>query len=365
MAKIPTVKNGIKTLEDFLNKPDEESLLRSLLGAKAPQRTEVEVSFFQICNLRCAFCWQDHDDDTGIESITKKAKTVIEYLKKSNHLKNSINITMTGGELFQDGMSDTVFNDLSYFIKEVHEYGLTLPHKKLSFTIISSLFFHEETSLRVKKFLDNLFESGFNFVVATSWDPVGRPSRNFLYNIQYLDKYVAGITTVLTAPAIRQIMSGKTDFDFYNKKYGIELDYYVPTANAKHMMPSDVELRDFFIYLSEHHPETSIIKAWREAEINPVTCGSLNKITILPDGSLVTCRQLKYDQNEFENEIVQNSNANIIQKYIAKNECLSCPYFSKCTLSCFVMSDHKSYQGKKTLNYCFYKDVFKFLNNNE
>jgi radical SAM protein with 4Fe4S-binding SPASM domain len=365
MGKIPTVKNGIKTIEDFLNKPGSEKILRNLLAEKAPRRTEVEVSFFQICNLKCAFCWQDHNDPTGIESIREKSKTVLEYLKKSDHLKEEINITMTGGELFQDGMEDSVFDDLEYFITDIAKNSKTLTNSLVSFTIISSLFFEEETLIRVRKFLDRLQFLNINFALATSWDPVGRPAKNFLKNISALGAYVKGITTVMTAPNIKKIMSGESDFEYYNLQYGIEFDYYVPTATASYMMPSDIELRDFFVYLSKNHPETSIIKAWRESLVNPVSCGSLNKLTILPDGSLVTCRQLKYDANDFQNEIIQNSNANIIEKYIAKNECLSCPYFSRCTLSCFVMNDHKSYQGKKTLNYCFYKDVFKSIDDNE
>lgn len=364
MAKIPTVKDGIKTIEDFLSKPESEKILRNLLAQKAPRRTEVEVSFFQICNLKCAFCWQDHNDPTGIESIKDKAATVISYLKKSDHLKDSINITMTGGELFQDGMSDEIFNDLHYFITEISRHACDVS-KNVSFTLITSLYFENETLQKVFNFFEKLEKHNINFAAATSWDPVGRPSKNFSQNLNALEKYVKGITTVMTAPSIKKIMSGDSDFDYYNSQYGIEFDYYVPTATANYMMPSDTELRDFFIYLASKHPETSIIKAWREAEINPVTCGSLNKITILPDGSMVTCRQLKYNADDFESEIIQNSNANIIQKYIAKNECLSCPYFSRCTLSCFVMNDHKSYQGKKTLNYCFYKDVFKWIDSNE
>lgn len=360
MGKIPTVKNGITTIEDFLNKPESEKILRNLLAQKAPRRTEVEVSFFQICNLKCAFCWQDHNDPTGIQTIREKADTVIGYLNKSDHLKDFINVTMTGGELFQDGMSDHIFNDLEYFITRINEVD-----KLVSFTVISSLFFETEMLAKVKSFLDSLAAKGIEFALATSWDPVGRPAKNFLHNIKHLNKYVKGITTVMTAPSIKKIMSGQSDFDYYNLEYGIEFDYYVPTSTTNYMMPSDAELKDFFIYLAKNYPETSIIKAWRESPINPVSCGSLNKLTILPDGSLVTCRQLQYDRNDFESDIIQNSNANIIEKYIAKNECLSCPYFSRCTLSCFVMNDHKSYQGKKTLNYCFYKDVFKFIDQHE
>ena len=361
MLKIPTIKNGTMTIKEFLDKPDSESTIRDLLGSKAPRRTEIEVSFFQACNLRCAFCWQDHDDTTGISSIKEKAASVIEYLNTSSHLKREISVSMTGGELFQDGMSQEILDDLLCFMKEVNEAGKKLDGRTLSFTIISSLFFNDDTGTRVLGFLQELDEYEIPFALATSWDPVGRPTRNFEKNLMRFNNYIGGITTVMTKPSMQKIIDGTSEFHYYYDRYRMDFDYYVPTAISKSMMPSDENLRDFFVFLVEHYPMIGLIQSWKYSEVNPVTCGSLNKITILPDGSMVTCRQVKYDHNDFNTEIITNSNANIIEKYISNQECLSCPYFNKCTLSCFVMSDHKEYTGKKTLERCLYKYVFEFI----
>lgn len=364
MTKIPTIKDGIKTVQDFLNKPEEESVLRELLGLKAPPRTEIEVSFFQLCNLRCAMCWQDHDDATGITTIVDKSNTVIEYLQKSDHLRDDINVTMTGGELFEDSID--YFAQYLLFMQNINTYAKTLPGKRVSFTLITSLNFSQPTLQKLIIFLQQLDELGIDYAVATSWDPTGRPvgreiSTQFHRNLIRLKEYVAGITTVLTRPTIKALMKGDTYFDLLYGKFSMDFDYYVPTAAAKALMPSDVELKEFFLFALEKYPKVPILQAWQLGEVNPISCGSLNKITMLPDGSLVTCRQIKYDAADFKSDIVQNSNANIIERYIKNNECLSCEHFFKCTMSCFVMNDHREYLGRKELSYCLYKDIFKHI----
>lgn len=358
MTKIPTVKDGIKSVDDFLNKPIEETILRDLLGKKAPQRTEIEVSFFQLCNLRCAFCWQDQTDPTGMSSIVEKANVVIDYLNKSSHLLDSINVTMTGGELFQDEFEWSMYKDYIDFIIRVNHHS----PKPVSFTMVTSLGHKsEDTHRHILSLCSALDKHDISYALATSWDPFGRSNKVFEDNLFKLGPLVRGVTTVLTKQSIQALMEDDSRIDTFIKFYDWDFDYYVPTSKSDLMMPSDKDLVEFFKYMVDKHPKASRIRAWIESDINPVSCGSLNKITILPDGSLVTCRQIKYDAGDFSSDIISNSNSNIIEKYIKNNECLSCPYFGKCTLSCFVMHDHKSYLRKRELSHCLYKDVFKHI----
>ena len=364
MRKIPPVKDGIKRVSQFLNKPSGEETLRHLLGNKAPIRTEIEVSFFQACNVRCAFCWQDNNDDTGLREIRDKVKPVIEYLSTSDHLLENINVTLTGGELFQDDVLGEIYYDLAYFMIEVNRFAKRqLPGKDLSFTIISSLPYSEKTQDTLDRLFTILDASHIDYNIATSWDAVGRPLGRWRENLQRLGDKVDGITMVITKQAIRKFLNRDLNtlgrFEQLANSYRIELDYYVPTSTADSMMPSDTELRDFFIFMVENFPDVGFIEAWIKGKVNPVSCGSLNKMTVMPDGSLLTCRQPAYDKNEFNKDIIPNSNSNIIESFMSKNECLSCEYYDRCTLSCFVMSDHKSFN--KELDYCFYKDVHRHI----
>lgn len=361
MQKIPTVKNGIKTIEEFLNKPDSESFLRDLLAEKAPDKTEIEVSFFQLCNWRCSFCWQDHDDATGVSTIVSKADVVNRYIAKSNHLKDRIEVVMTGGELFQDGVDH--FNDYYEFIKTIHfVQSMTETKRKISFTMITNFSFNEETRLKLQIFLQRLDQISVRYLIATSWDPSGRPvTQAFRDNLYLLGDRLSGITMVLTKPSIDSLLEGNKYFDYLYNHYHLDFDYYVPTSTSQGLMPSDVDLLNVFKLFVDKYKNISRIHSWMHDRVNVISCGSLNKITILPDGSLVTCRQIKYNPADFQGEIIPNSNANIVQSYIKNNECLSCPYFSRCTLSCFVMNDHKDYLGKRQLDHCLYKDVFKYI----
>lgn len=135
----------------------------------------------------------------------------------------------------------------------------------------------------------------------------------------------------------------------------------MPTTWADSLMPSDHELLNAFRYLLWKFPKIRKLKSWTEPneEACRITCASLNKITILPDGTITNCRHLNYDQKDFDTEIFNESNSDIVMKFITKKECLSCPYFKRCPLSCFVMSDHKKFLGNKELNECFYKILFR------
>lgn len=361
MQKIPTVKNGIKSINEYLDKPGSESFIRELLGAKAPDRSEIEISFFQLCNLRCSFCWQDHDDAAGIDTIPSKADVVNKYISECDHLKDRIEIVMTGGELFQDGVD--YFQDYYEFISRVHLTWASLdPSKTISFMMISNLSFNYDTAQKLQSFMRRLDSISVKYQLATSWDPSGRPiGQAFRDNLDLFADRIAGITMVLTKPSIDSLLAGNSYFDLLYSRFEMDFDYYVPTAVSKGLMPSDVDLVKIFKLFVDKYSHIPRIRSWIKQPINVISCGSLNKITILPDGSLVACRQVNYKPSDFNTEIAPNSNANIIQSYIKNNECLSCPYFARCTMSCFVMNDHKDWLGKRQMDHCLYKDVFKYI----
>lgn len=351
--KIPTIKNGIKDVGDWLDAKDQEILLREILDQKAPQRTEIEVSFFQKCNLRCTFCWQDHDDDTGINDIVGKADVVIQYLKEWEHIKDDITVTMTGGELFQDKV---------YYYEQYYQFMFRIMSfmPKVKFTMVTNLMFNMDTLDEVDNLLTRCKNSGIDVSLGTSWDFSGRPiAQRFTTLLECLREDIQGITFVLTEPAIRALLDGRHDKDFRElyEEFNIDFDYYVPTEHADKMMPSDWDLLNAFRYMIKNYPKLPTIRAWLEGEKNSLTCGNLNKITILPDGSLVPCRQLDYCGSDFKTPVDEYSNATMVNKYMDKHGCLSCEYYSKCTMTCFVMNDHVSY--KEELDDCLYRTMFK------
>ena len=91
-----------------------------------------------------------------------------------------------------------------------------------------------------------------------------------------------------------------------------------------------------------------------------MTCGNMNKITILPDNSIVPCRQLDYCDSDFKTPVNQYENTDMVEKHMNKYNCLGCEFYSKCTMTCFVMNDHNSYVEE--LDDCLYRTMFKEMN---
>jgi sulfatase maturation enzyme AslB (radical SAM superfamily) len=354
--KIPTIKNGIKDVSAWLD-AKHESAHRLALGPKAPQRTEIEVSFFQKCNLRCAFCWQDHDDPTGVNDIIGKSDVVLDYIHNWKYLKEDIVVTMTGGELFQD---DVDYFDQYYMFMHCVLEEVEIDPSRISFTLISNLMFNPDTLDKVDDFLIRCETNGIKVSLGTSWDISGRPaSPRFHRNLEYLKEYIQGITFVLTKPAIQRLLFGNYNnyFDYLYANYNIDFDYYVPTEHADKMMPSDWYLLNVFRLFVEKYPKLPTVKSWLKGKVNPITCGNLNKITILPDNSVVPCRQLDYCNSDFETPINPYSNKDMVSNYMDRHDCFGCEYYNKCTMTCFVMNDHVSYEEE--LDDCLYRKLFK------
>ena len=373
MEKVLINKNGAKPVEDFdlrtLDHKGKESMLRHIFRDKAPHYTEIEVSFFQLCDLHCRFCWQDNYDPTGITSIVEKADVAIDYLKK-NHasIQPNIQVHMLGGELFED--QNNYYAEYLQFILKVKKYcDEFLPDRKLLFVFLTNMNFQNDSTLnKVETFLHKLEEHECKFILTTSWDPTGRPLKGqittrFHHNINYFKKYLAEITFVLTKPTIERLLKGETEYLdlLYNDGFKIDYDYYMPTTNVDSLMPSDWDLLNGFRFLINRYPNISKLKAWTKNINAPtkITCASLNKITILPDGTMTNCRHLDYKQEDFQTKILNESNSDMILNFITSKECLSCSFFTECPMSCFLMADHKRFLQNKQLDRCFYKILFE------
>lgn len=366
-------KDGAKSIDDYINIREPKLLMengiRSILKGKLPRLTEIEISFFELCNLHCRFCWQDNYNPTGTNTIEEKADIIIDYLiKQKDILESHIAIHMLGGELFEDTID--YYDQYYTFINKINTYCKEeLPEKTLIFVFLTNMNFQlDSTKLKLESFLNKLKEIKAPFVLTTSWDPTGRPlagetTTRFHHNITYFKEYVREITFVLTKPTIRKLLNDNNEYlDLLVKEgFRIDLDYYMPTKLVDSLMPSDRDLLNAFRYLLYKYPQISKLKVWqKDAPItSEISCASLNKITILPDGTITNCRHLKYDPKDFDTEIFNESNSDIILKYITKKECLSCPYFQRCPLSCFVMSDHKKFLGNKELDECYYRILFR------
>jgi radical SAM protein with 4Fe4S-binding SPASM domain len=364
---IPTIKEGSNNYSDFLEaksqSPVDENFIKGLLQKKIPDEAEIEVSLFQICGLRCAFCWQDHDDATGLNSIVDKFEPITQFVQKNPSKK--FNVPLMGGELFEDTRSRQHYEDYFTLITKVDDFARSL-NKKMKWVLVSNLSFKNPEP--VLNFTQKLTEVGSDWCISSSLDFHGRPVAHSIEtvwhkNVMLFRDKIATINMVLTGPTIRRFLNKDTDRSYFNYLYTsgfpLSFDYYTPESNAALLIPSDEELLNFFLEIADKYPKMEPMNDWLTNDHNQMSCMSLNKLTILPNNRMVTCRQLAYKTEDFQNKIHYESNANIIESFISKKECLSCPYFSRCGFSCFVLDDHVYFSRKQKLKECLYKIMFR------
>ena len=53
-----------------------------LIDPKRDPEQEYTIHLFEFCNLRCAFCWQNHEDTIGTENVMDKLPSVEKFISK-------------------------------------------------------------------------------------------------------------------------------------------------------------------------------------------------------------------------------------------------------------------------------------------
>lgn len=333
-----------------------QSFLSKLLEKKMPEASEIELHLFELCNLRCHFCGQDHEDKTGFNEIVEKAPRIKEFISSNFQKKHILNIM--GGEIFSDEIPDYIFESYKTLALEVHNFTKEQGHQA-TFNWVSNLIFKKTE--RVQSFLQDLTLHGVDWNISTSYDFAGR--KNSLWNVETfqanLEAFAGKIFTVgfvLTKTSIQHLLTkNDTFFDYLYSNYPLYFDYYVPENGANLLMPSDQEILNAYRHIAKKYPKISPVKELLENQENKMTCYSLNKLTLLPNGREVKCRYMNYQEGQFKTPIDYLSNENIIQSHLDENECLSCEWFERCGFRCFVQADWAQRQKTAT---CLFKTFF-------
>lgn len=322
---------------------------------KESKTKEFFINFFEKCNLSCGFCWQNHDDDTGMDrqSIVGKAYTIIK--NQSHDSLNQINVM--GGELFMDTISDETLEAYLEFSKIIKQN--ISGNYEINF--ITNMVFNNTS--RFIKFLDKLHTLDINFNIGSSYDPLSRFNKKtketFFDNIKLFRDYIKTISVVMTKQNIQYIhMNDDIVLDYIYANFSLYFDFYSPEKSAHIYRPSDKEVADFFIFLYNKYPNASPIDNYLNNTHNTTSCRA--SFIILPNNNTGSCRILA----KKEDLRSQYNNQDIIDmevRHINERGCLECNYFKQCGLGCFL---HNDYIDQKN-NECEYKRFFKVINNEE
>lgn len=335
---------------------NDEEFLKNLISDKVSDMSEIEHHLMEYCNLSCSFCHQDHDSKEGMETVVEKAAQTVSFIRNSPLKKHTINLM--GGEIFNDLIPYKLFTDYYRFYEIVRDACLELG-VEFRINFVTNLIFSSN-----RTHVDWLMEKipREHAMISTSYDFAGRGldinrSLMFKKNIEHYKERIGVVGFVLTRPSIRKLIADKDRF-FREELYGkfpLYFDWYVPGKTAEKNMPSELETLNALRFVADHYPQIEPVKSLLEKAENKLTCFSLNKTTILPDGKEVTCRYNEAAAGSFLNDVDYGSNANIISSHLERNECLSCEHFSRCQMRCFVAADWATLERLPT---CLFKTFF-------
>ncbi|MDR3607764.1 MAG: radical SAM protein [Oligoflexia bacterium] len=351
-------------------KPDERELgFRSFaevaLRRKMNDEGEFFINFFERCNLQCGFCYQKHDDWTGIDGILGKVHSLLKQVDRLGSQYLGYQVNMMGGELFMDEVPDEVFEKYFEFVIKVSE-GIRARGKYAHFHFVTNLIFSKTE--RVTNLLEQLKRHGHEVPICVSYDFSGRFNKAtlevFKRNLETFFPSIKMISTVLTKPNV-EIMLGKRSEEsatidylksLYNRGLYCYFDYFSPQHNAESYSPSDQELFEAFSWLIEHFPKSGPVQDMFDLRPQKMSCRA-DQI-VQPDGTVGRCRILvdKRTLGDFGGTPYNFDNGNMQGRFVENMGCLQCEYFDNCGLGCFLLHD---YDKRPKMDTCLFRKLYQ------
>lgn len=324
-----------------------------LIDTKVVRYGEIVVCLFEHCNLKCAFCPQDHNSVLGAsrKEIMAKVDPIIDWIN-NNPRKQAYKIHLMGGELFQDrwiekGFLD-IYDDLILYIDSNTD-------PDIHFNFITNLVFENR-----KPVLDFLNHNDLR--VSISYDPAGRFSKSdleiFTRNIIYFQDHIEMVSIVATKQNIDRIIAGDQLFEDLYTNYTCDFDHFLPSvATSRILMPSEKELFQFYKALVNKYPRCLNIDHFvNDKPANKMICTRGNSLTIMPDGAKPQgCSGSVFLKDAQTEEL---GGPKIVENFLDKYNCFECEYFQRCPLSCFIKEDYKHIE--QDMDECVFKATFRY-----
>lgn len=332
-----------------------------IIERKRDIEQEYTLHLFEYCNLRCSFCWQDHENKVGIDTVTSKLEPIEKFLQTES--RQSVIFNAMGGEIFAPEIFDNellqAYKDLVCGIKKL---GVKY-NKKVKINWVTNLVTNKIALIESLMAFCERVEVEANLV--TSYDPRGRFNVNdfllFKKNMEYFGKRVSCISMLLNSPNIDYILKDKDPYfkKLYDEGYYIYFDYYMPDESAEFQAPTDQQLRDVFKHFIDNYPNVHPISDWINNDKNYASCRT-SKL-VLADGTMCQCGNLVQDEKVikfYSSKIEKMDNSAIEDRFLEKYDCASCEYLDRCSFGCFMQHDYKF---REELDECVYKLTHRYI----
>lgn len=332
-----------------------------IIEKKRDPEQEYTLHLFEYCNLRCSFCWQDHENRVGIDTVIEKLVPIEKFL--SEEKRTSVIFNAMGGEVFAPEIFDQsllqAYKDLTLGIKQLGEkYNKNVKVNWVT-NLVTNKYQEIEDLLAYSK------DIGVRAEIVTSYDPRGRFNVNeflqFKHSMEYFGDRVSCVSMLLSKPSIEKLIKDTDPYFKYlydSGKY-IYFDYYSPDISARHQAPSDQLLLDFFKFLIDKYPKVDPISGWLNNDRNYITCRT-SKL-VLADGTMCLCGNLAQDEKViqfYKSPLKPADNSGIENNFLEKYNCASCEYLERCGLGCFMSHDYKF---REELDECVYKLTHRYI----
>ena len=345
---------------------------------REPEYCEIVLYLFEKCNLRCEFCFQDHEhaqvNETYIKSLPHAAFALMSKELKAHPTIKSFDIRMLGGEIFSDDLPDSLLELYGEVVEQIRaEMKTYFPDVNVDFICTTNGVWTNRE--RIKNFLEKY---SFKKIISISIDFVGRYKNDKIKQTAYETmryfgeaEFFVRAGVVLTKRNIAYILEHADEFKDLIRKYKAEqivFNYYSPNEQWELDLPSDEDLWNIYKFcIDERMFNVStifyLVEAYRQKTFFTKTCEckfipTLTQTSCTKD-CVATASPLPRERfyGKYTNEVTEENVSDVKASLgIVKRGCLGCDHYEYCPQPCWCMVIFDGYKAtncpmKRSFNY--------------
>ena len=352
---------------------------------REPEYCEIVLYLFTKCNLRCEFCFQEHEtcadpiDDEYFNSLPDRAFALMDAELKAHPTIKSFDIRMLGGEIFSDDIPDRAFIRYGWVVRQIRK-KMKEVYPEVTVDFICTTNGVWRNWLRVAHFLE---EYSFKKILSVSIDFVGRYKSDNIKQMAYNTmkffgdaEFFVRAGVVLTKRNIAYILEHPDEFKDLIRKYKAEqivFNYYSPNEQWELDLPSDEDLWSIYKFcLDERMFNVSTIfylmEAYRQKTFFTKTCEWKFIPTITQTSCTKDCVQTASPlprerfYGKYTPEVTEENVSDVKASLgVVKRGCLGCDHYSYCPQPCWCMVIFDEYKATN----CPMRRAFEYIANNK
>lgn len=332
----------------------------------------IDCVLLEKCNLNCLHCFQNHTQKEisidYLKSLPNKLNLLISALLKKHPNTKILKLSIRGGELFQDSISDEFINTYKDII--LSQYST---HKiKIQCHVMSNGIYNNIE--RVINFLKDI-----NSKITLSYDSFGRFTSKkqrslFINNFNELknNNLIENIAITLTKPAIKNYVEDPKQLKVF-ENINLDINNYVPTKNKDFLLPTDEDIFIFFKTLLDNDIFNCIyLQSLLENTLDSnkkitKACNCKNTVIFYENKLHYSCNiyipsldLIQFYGKDFKHIKEEDAVEYITKKGMTKRNCFLCEHYNNCSMYCWMQLCHEDY----VLQECPHRKIRQYIKNN-